>query len=180
MFCLHRAKSKNGGHHLRQRLEDKGLSLPPGRRKATEISLFTSLVEGEALHLANDYKRLCQNSFPHNELAQIIGAQHVNTTHVQQRIQMVEGAKYVYIYTIHTYIHTHTHTHTHTVQYSTVHTVHTYSTYIFSVCIYNYVCVYCRGACENIEVVTAKHFDIFTTFVLLSIFYSVNQRQYPA
>lgn len=89
---LRRAKSKNGGHHLRQRLEDKGLSLPPGRRKATEISLFTSLVEGEALHLANDYKRLCQNSFPHNELAQIIGAQHVNTTHVQQRIQMVEGA----------------------------------------------------------------------------------------
>ena len=117
MFCFHRAKSKNGGHHLRQRLEDKGLSLPPGRRKATEVSLFTSLVEGEALHLANDYKRLCQNSFPHNELAQIIGAQHVNTTHVQQRIQMVEGAKYVYIHTyIHTYIHAHTHTHTY-IQY---------------------------------------------------------------
>ena len=45
-FYLHRAKSKNGGHVLRQRLETIGLSLPPGRRKATELSLLTSLVEG--------------------------------------------------------------------------------------------------------------------------------------
>lgn len=41
-----RAKSKNGGHVLRQRLDSIGLSLPPGRRKATELSLLTSLVEG--------------------------------------------------------------------------------------------------------------------------------------
>ena len=31
---------------LRQRLDSIGLSLPPGRRKATELSLLTSLVEG--------------------------------------------------------------------------------------------------------------------------------------
>ncbi len=31
---------------LRQRLESIGVSLPPGRRKATDLSLFTSLVEG--------------------------------------------------------------------------------------------------------------------------------------
>ena len=43
---LLRAKSKNGGHVLRQRLDSIGLSLPPGRRKATELSLLTSLVEG--------------------------------------------------------------------------------------------------------------------------------------
>lgn len=41
-----RAKSKNGGHVLRQKLETIGLSLPPGRRKATEVNLLTSLVEG--------------------------------------------------------------------------------------------------------------------------------------
>lgn len=41
-----RAKSKNGGHVLRQKLESIGLSLPPGRRKATEVNLLTSLVEG--------------------------------------------------------------------------------------------------------------------------------------
>lgn len=44
---LRRAKSKNGGHVLRQRLDSIGLSLPPGRRKATELSLLTSLVEGQ-------------------------------------------------------------------------------------------------------------------------------------
>ncbi len=42
-----RAKSKNGGHVLRQRLQSIGVSLPPGRRKATELSLLTSLVEGQ-------------------------------------------------------------------------------------------------------------------------------------
>ena len=31
---------------LRQRLDSIGLSLPPGRRKATELSLLTLLVEG--------------------------------------------------------------------------------------------------------------------------------------
>ena len=45
-ILLYRAKSKNGGHVLRQRLDSIGLSLPPGRRKATELSLLTSLVEG--------------------------------------------------------------------------------------------------------------------------------------
>ena len=34
---------------LRQRLDSIGLSLPPGRRKATELSLLTSLVEGLSL-----------------------------------------------------------------------------------------------------------------------------------
>lgn len=89
-----RAKSKNGGHHLRQNLEEKGLSLPPGRRKQTDITLFTSLVEGEALHLANDHRRICQNFFPHHELAQIIGQQHANSPQNQERQRMVEGARY--------------------------------------------------------------------------------------
>ena len=92
-FLFNRAKSKNGGHHLRQRLEAKGLSLPAGRRKAAELSLLTSLVEGEALHLAEDFRRLCENAFPHMELAQIIGAQHINTPHVDRRISMVQAAQ---------------------------------------------------------------------------------------
>ena len=36
---------------LRQRLDSIGLSLPPGRRKATELSLLTSLVEGLSLFI---------------------------------------------------------------------------------------------------------------------------------
>ncbi len=93
VIIVYRAKSKNGGHHLRQRLEEKGLSLPPGRRKATEITLFTSLVEGEALHLASDHRRICQNYFPHRELAQMIGGRDANTPQAQGRLQMVKGAQ---------------------------------------------------------------------------------------
>ncbi|CAJ0946649.1 unnamed protein product [Ranitomeya imitator] len=44
---LRRAKSKNGGRSLRERLEKIGLNLPAGRRKAANVTLLTSLVEGE-------------------------------------------------------------------------------------------------------------------------------------
>eukprot|EP00106_Octopus_bimaculoides_P020452 XP_014787894.1 PREDICTED: transcription factor AP-2-beta-like [Octopus bimaculoides] len=42
---LRRAKSKNGGRSLREKLEKIGLSLPAGRRKAANVTLLTSLVE---------------------------------------------------------------------------------------------------------------------------------------
>ncbi|MGH0163592.1 UNVERIFIED_CONTAM: hypothetical protein FKN15_045200 [Acipenser sinensis] len=45
---LRRAKSKNGGRCLRERLEKIGLNLPAGRRKAANVTLLTALVE-EAL-----------------------------------------------------------------------------------------------------------------------------------
>lgn len=46
-LCMSRAKSKNGGRCLRERLEKIGLNLPAGRRKAANVTLLTSLVEGE-------------------------------------------------------------------------------------------------------------------------------------
>lgn len=46
-LCLiYRAKSKNGGRLLREKLEKIGLNLPAGRRKAANVTLLTSLVEG--------------------------------------------------------------------------------------------------------------------------------------
>lgn len=48
---LIRAKSKNGGRSLREKLEKIGLNLPAGRRKAANVTLLTSLVEGKAGHL---------------------------------------------------------------------------------------------------------------------------------
>uniref|UniRef100_A0A0L8IH44 Transcription factor AP-2 C-terminal domain-containing protein n=1 Tax=Octopus bimaculoides TaxID=37653 RepID=A0A0L8IH44_OCTBM len=45
---LRRAKSKNGGRSLREKLEKIGLSLPAGRRKAANVTLLTSLVEGKS------------------------------------------------------------------------------------------------------------------------------------
>lgn len=41
-----RAKSKNGGRSLREKLDKIGLNLPAGRRKAANVTLLTSLVEG--------------------------------------------------------------------------------------------------------------------------------------
>lgn len=46
-----RAKSKNGGRLLREKLEKIGLNLPAGRRKAANVTLLTSLVEGECFLL---------------------------------------------------------------------------------------------------------------------------------
>lgn len=42
-----RAKSKNGGRCLREKLDRLGLNLPAGRRKAANVTLLTSLVEGK-------------------------------------------------------------------------------------------------------------------------------------
>lgn len=46
-----RAKSKNGGRLLREKLEKIGLNLPAGRRKAANVTLLTSLVEGKNIQL---------------------------------------------------------------------------------------------------------------------------------
>ena len=43
-----RAKSKNGGKYLRDKLDRIGLALPAGRRKAANVTLLTSLVEGKS------------------------------------------------------------------------------------------------------------------------------------
>lgn len=48
LFYCHRAKSKNGGRSLREKLDKIGLNLPAGRRKAANVTLLTSLVEGKS------------------------------------------------------------------------------------------------------------------------------------
>ncbi|MBN3279823.1 AP2D factor, partial [Polyodon spathula] len=51
---LRRAKSKNGGRCLREKLDRLGLNLPAGRRKAANVTLLTSLVEGGMIVLHMD------------------------------------------------------------------------------------------------------------------------------
>lgn len=46
MCLFSRAKSKNGGRMLREKLDKIGMTLPAGRRKAANVTLLTSLVEG--------------------------------------------------------------------------------------------------------------------------------------
>ena len=46
---IFRAKSKNGGRMLREKLDKIGMTLPAGRRKAANVTLLTSLVEGNVV-----------------------------------------------------------------------------------------------------------------------------------
>lgn len=54
-----------------------------------------SFCVGEAVHLAKDYHRLCDNYFPCMELAQVIASQHTGTPEAQHRIAMVKATQYV-------------------------------------------------------------------------------------
>ncbi|XP_064624824.1 transcription factor AP-2-epsilon-like isoform X3 [Lineus longissimus] len=92
---LRRAKSKNGGRSLREKLEKIGLSLPAGRRKAANVTLLTSLVEGEAIRLARDYNYLCETEFPSKQCAEYLGRQHSDPTEQQQRKNMLIASKQV-------------------------------------------------------------------------------------
>ncbi|XP_077991112.1 transcription factor AP-2-epsilon-like isoform X2 [Glandiceps talaboti] len=92
---LRRAKSKNGGRILREKLEKIGLSLPAGRRKTATVTLFTSLVEGEAVHLARDFGYVSETEFPARQLAEYIARQHSDPTEQQTRRNMVLAAKQV-------------------------------------------------------------------------------------
>uniref|UniRef100_G1PVB3 Transcription factor AP-2 C-terminal domain-containing protein n=1 Tax=Myotis lucifugus TaxID=59463 RepID=G1PVB3_MYOLU len=74
---LRRAKSKNGCRSLREKLHKMGLNLPAGRRKAAHVTLLTSLVEGEAVHLARDFVSVCEAEFPSKRVAEYLTGPHL-------------------------------------------------------------------------------------------------------
>lgn len=104
---LRRAKSKNGGRILREKLEKIGLNLPAGRRKAANVTLLTSLVEGkppnvtghlivpfntkyfagEAIHLARDFGYVCETEFPARQVAEYLLRQHGETPRRKELLQ---------------------------------------------------------------------------------------------
>ena len=57
---------------MRDKLDRLGLSLPAGRRKACNVTLLTSLVEGEAIHLARDFGYVCETEFPARPVAEYL------------------------------------------------------------------------------------------------------------
>ncbi|KAK0425656.1 hypothetical protein QR680_009303 [Steinernema hermaphroditum] len=61
---LRRAKSKDGGKALRESLKKIGLTLPPGRRKAGNVTSWTALVEEESLQMAKDFRDIVLKDFP--------------------------------------------------------------------------------------------------------------------
>lgn len=92
---LRRAKSKNGGRSLREKLDKIGLNLPAGRRKAANVTLLTSLVEGEAVHLARDFGYVCETEFPAKAVAEYLGRPHVERNEVNSRKNMLLAAKQI-------------------------------------------------------------------------------------
>ncbi|KAM4699766.1 transcription factor AP-2-epsilon [Discoglossus pictus] len=92
---LRRAKSKNGGRCLRERLEKIGLNLPAGRRKAANVTLLTSLVEGEAVHLARDFGYVCETEFPAKAAAEYLCRQHADPTELHTRKNMLLATKQI-------------------------------------------------------------------------------------
>ncbi|NWX06756.1 AP2E factor, partial [Caloenas nicobarica] len=95
LFSLFRAKSKNGGRCLRERLEKIGLNLPAGRRKAANVTLLTSLVEGEAVHLARDFGYVCETEFPAKAAAEYLCRQHSDPTELHTRKNMLLATKQI-------------------------------------------------------------------------------------
>ncbi|KAJ7304391.1 hypothetical protein JRQ81_011946 [Phrynocephalus forsythii] len=92
---LRRAKSKNGGRCLRERLEKIGLNLPAGRRKAANVTLLTSLVEGEAVHLARDFGYVCETEFPAKAAAEYLCRQHADPSELHARKNMLLATKQI-------------------------------------------------------------------------------------
>ncbi|KAK6764675.1 hypothetical protein RB195_024847 [Necator americanus] len=90
---LRRAKSKNGGKELRDMLDKMGLNLPVGRRKSATVTLLTSLVEGEATHLARDFAFITETEFPAVSLAAHVTEQHrTNNENLQKRKECLLSA----------------------------------------------------------------------------------------
>ena len=90
-LSLIRAKSKNGGKQLRDKLDRLGLALPAGRRKACNVTLLTSLVEGEAIHLARDFGYVCETEFPARQVAEYLSRQQADG---YRRKDIIVAAKY--------------------------------------------------------------------------------------
>ncbi|XP_060604591.1 transcription factor AP-2-beta-like [Ruditapes philippinarum] len=92
---LRRAKAKNGGRCLREKLDKLGMTLPSGRRKAANVTLFTSLVEGESIRLARDYGYLCETEFPSKACAEYNSRQYTDPNDQHTRKNMVLATKQI-------------------------------------------------------------------------------------
>jgi transcription factor AP-2 len=90
---LRRAKSKDGGKLLRDKLDKLGMTLPAGRRKAANVTLLTSLVEGEAIHLARDFGYVCETEFPARQVAEYLSRQHTEPSDMYRRKELLFATK---------------------------------------------------------------------------------------
>ncbi|PAV72965.1 hypothetical protein WR25_09806 [Diploscapter pachys] len=93
---LRRAKAKNTGQELRALLSAVGLQLPSGKRKAAPITLFTPLVESEAIQLGADFNSICQEEFPSAKLAQTaVSNLKQSNGNVENRVKELKAAMHI-------------------------------------------------------------------------------------
>ena len=78
---------------MRDKLDRLGLSLPAGRRKACNVTLLTSLVEGEAIHLARDFGYVCESEFPARPVAEYLARQSADTGEVLRRKELLVATR---------------------------------------------------------------------------------------
>ena len=83
------------GKILREKLEKVGMTLPAGRRKAANVTLLTSLVEGEAIHLARDFGYVCESEFPARQVAEYMCRHHSDPSEIYRRKQIYFEARLV-------------------------------------------------------------------------------------
>merc|ERR1711892_141200 len=93
---LRRAKAKDNGKMLRDKLEKLGMTLPAGRRKAANVTLLSSLVEGEAIHLARDFGYTCETEFPARPIAEYLSRPSTSDhTDIWKRKELLIASKVV-------------------------------------------------------------------------------------
>ena len=80
---------------LRSKLDRIGLTLPAGRRKAANVTLLTSLVEGEAIHLARDFGYVCESEFPARQVAEYMCRHQTDPSEIYRRKQLFFEARLI-------------------------------------------------------------------------------------
>ncbi|ETN71500.1 hypothetical protein NECAME_19305, partial [Necator americanus] len=84
------AKTKEVGKELRDNLAKHGISLPSGRRKGVQNTVFTCLVEEEATQLGRDMHSLVQQHYPVRPLIDMAARKSVS--HPEERRRDLIGA----------------------------------------------------------------------------------------
>ncbi|KAK6016932.1 transcription factor AP-2 [Ostertagia ostertagi] len=87
---LRLAKTKEVGKELRDNLAKHGISLPSGRRKGIQNTVFTCLVEEEATQLGRDMHTLVQQHYPVRPLIDMAARKSVS--HPEERRRDLIGA----------------------------------------------------------------------------------------
>merc|ERR1712203_1212750 len=78
---LRRAKSKDGGKLLRDKLDKLGMTLPAGR--------------GEAIHLARDFGYVCETEFPAKYLGEYLSRQYIDSAENYRRKELLYASKII-------------------------------------------------------------------------------------